>query len=252
MHLSVSTALPGINNCDDKGFYRKVRDKDFPFYTSDRFSRHYRNNGYSRDYVVDYLYYKLGFFDPNVNNKHLDWMKSMLEYTPIQWVAEINGGDTCWMVGPDGCSAAMGGDDSDRLIWAWNKYDNYHEFFDVNDDVEDNIKLGETVAVMISDFYYRGHAGIVTGIGETTVETIVEDEDEGTVEVKTETVPCVDITTSNWRKDECQEFDAKNCYQTKGSFGLPCTMRCVPINRIAVMWNPELKETPEIPLDCTP
>jgi len=245
-------STPGINSCDAEGFYRKLRDKDFPFYTPDRLSPNYRNNGYSRDFVVDYLYYTIGFFDEEVNPRALEWMKTMLELTPLEWVRDLVEGETCWMAGPDNCIAANGGDPSERLIWLWNKYETDSPFFDVNDEVEKNIKVGETVAVFISDYYYRGHSGIVSGMDETTVETVIVDEEEGTIEVKTETVPCVHISSSNWRKRTCQQFDEKNCYQAANSFGVACTMRCVPITRIAMMWNPVLEEEPEIPTNCTP
>lgn len=219
---------PNILSCDWQGYMRNVRDKTFPFYTASRTDPLYRDSGYSNDYVVDYLYYKIGFFDPVANQNASNWMKLMLQYPPIYWVDKL-GGETCWMIGADACSAST--DPVKRLVWILNKNNSTAPIYKINADVDKNIKVGKTVAVIVSDEYYQGLAGIVNNYDATN--------------------KCINVASSNWLKQECQAYDDKNCYQIYDSMGVGCTATCIPLSKVALMWNPDLATTPTLPV-CLP
>lgn len=207
--------LPDIQRCDASGYERLISDTKNPFYTPDRSNPAYRNVGYSNDFVADYLYYKLGFFGGTPTGANLTRMRYLLEKTPIEWISDLTG-SSCWMLGQSYCGTT--GDTTDRVVWLAPKTGSTWGAYDVNDSAFDNIVVNQTIAVIVSDSYYRGQSGVVVGIDRTK--------------------RCVDIVSSNWKRNSCQQYDAKNCYQLQGSFGVPCRARCVPIDQIALMFNP--------------
>jgi hypothetical protein len=185
------TCSEGINTCDPTGFN-----------TDDKTSPDYRNSGYSQDYVADYLL-KTGFVTK--------------DYTPYsQW----------WAL-----KAVL------PKNWYFMNDPSYPQLSFIRDNIVNtkirnpNIIPGQTVAVITSCRYFRGHAGIVT--------------------IYDKKYECAYIKSTNWLVWPCEELTSGNCYQSKSNFPVkfdnsgnptdpkPLTSDCIPLRNISFMWNPK-------------
>lgn len=212
--------------CDYKGYKRKTGDPDHPLYAPDDNDTDYRNTGYGRDYVVDYLYYVNEFLQPQHistdHNPNNIWMRQMSNEPPIQWLQEY-WDEFSWIESPFMTLPEYPGDSGQlilegRIIWKMDSSATARSR--MLDEFDSNYTPGASVGIFVSDEYFRGQVGIIVNHNGNTV----------------------DVASTNWLQQSasCSNrlFDKHNCYQIYGTFGEPCIARNIPIENFAVIFNP--------------
>lgn len=205
--------------CDGVGWKRKLGDPNNYINTDTALDAKYRNSGYSRDLVVDYLYYANDFLNPSKSsvdqNPNMDWLEDMSRFEVIEWLRFMYG-RFFWMHGTPSIDG--------RLIW---KINGPGETWDtLNLHFKQRFTPWRAIAVTASDLFYRGLTGIViahNGAGEIG--------NWGTVDILTANIPYSPACGDR------QDYDAHNCYQIYGSFGTPMIIKNVPMENVSMMWS---------------
>lgn len=204
----------GDMQCDYYGSLEPTGDSNDPLitYPTDDVTN-YREEGYSQDYVLDYLmryysdWFEAGADDPVIyhpdTGEEMGRLEALTLYTPAEWKEYLE------FIQNNQIPAGRDYPGADPST-----YSSY-------------IQPDTTIAVIVSDRYPRGHAALVTGY------------DAG--------ADCLRLTSQNWLVGECtssldcQEFSEANCYQAYPYFGMPCSTaetQCIPTEEMYLLFNP--------------
>lgn len=186
-----------------------------------------RDQGYSRDYVAQYLA-SIGFL-PDFTGTHIPENMNLDPATDLaKWEVLKRWLPKYWLIKEESCDGAD--------VYQENEFLRKGRFSNHN-----LIVPGQTIAIIQNCHYPRGHAGIVN----------LYDKDNG----------CVYVTSRNWLQDSCQQTNENNCFQAGLKFSngdpinwsadppvsefingrdeiyIPQTSSCLPVERFSTFIN---------------
>ncbi len=201
-----------------------------------------RDNGYDHDFVADFLYHYTNFCKVGALKSDPAMCRAMTNTPTIEWLFKpeiankLKDADMKEMQGVSGMifyKLTKTEYAAEESSWQNPTIDELKQkmvlFKDIvaKQDVTKNpsaILPAPSIAIIISDRYYRGQSAIVYDYHQDR--------------------NCVDLISSNWLENsscaaKTQQFDAHNCYQAIPTFKKGCIEYCVPLSRISFMFNPE-------------